>query len=106
MGLSFSDEGSPVSIPPPASPEIWTGLIEGQNAERLLRKGEGEQWEIVRREARGEVKRQIAFTIHDALMLGDRVLRGDASVKGVAGAMTILAAANEVYRLDALAVEA
>jgi hypothetical protein len=91
-------------VPPPSSPIIWRCKIADRNAERLLRRAEGDLWEIVTIENGQETVEQ-SFTLQHASINGGRVLTGAPEARKIPGLGSQLAAVMEIYRLDAVAME-
>lgn len=90
--------------PPPSSPVVWQFKLFGRNAERIVRKADADLWEIVTVEG-GQEKLEQSFTLARAAINAGLVLNGDPQAREIPGLGSQLAAANEIYRLDAAAME-
>lgn len=91
-------------MPPPSSPVIWRFKLVGRNAERLVRRANGDLWEIVTVED-GQESVEQTFTLQQASINGSLVLIGDPAAKTIPGLGSQLAAVLEIFRLDAAAME-
>lgn len=104
QGVRLARVGAPdPSKPLPSSPVIYADKIVGRNAERKLRKGIDDKWEVLKVED-GQTAVQLTFTLAHAYDLAGRALQGDREVAGAPGILTTLAAALEIHRCNAVAL--
>ena len=103
-GVRLVRVGDPGDVPTATSPIIYRYWLEGQKSERLVRKGRGDAWEIVTATDGAETIEQ-TFTIEQALLNGGLVLTGHPDARTIPGLGRQLAALNEIYRMDAVAME-
>ena len=96
-------DGNP-DAPVPSSSIIYQDKIVGRNAERQLRRGAGDNWEVAKVES-GETAVQLTFTLAQAYDLAGRALQGDREVATAPGILTTLAAALEIHRMHAADME-
>lgn len=90
--------------PAPTSPIIYRFKLTGRTAERIIRRGPGDQWQIAVLDGEGETIEQ-SFSIAQALINGGAVLTDDPTARSIPGLGRQLAALNEIYRLDAAGME-
>lgn len=90
--------------PPPQSPVIWRYSLTESETVRLVRKGPGDQWEIVKL-AGGEEKVELAFSLASLSVEAGMVLRADPEALKLKGLMTRLAAGLEIFRVEAETME-
>lgn len=102
QGIRLARIGEPdPATPLPSDPVIYSDKIVGRNAERQVRKGAGDGWEVVKVEA-GKVSVQLSFTLSQAYQISGRALQGDREVATAPGVLTTLAAALEIHRCHAV----
>jgi hypothetical protein len=105
LGLTLVRTGQETpSLPPPSSPVVWRYRLFGAATERMVRKGHGDQWQIVIVDGHERVEH--AFTMAEAHEHAGMVLMGDPEAKKVANLGKELSAALEIFRVDAAAMEA
>lgn len=104
-GVAVVRIGDGVSdAPVQSSPIIYQDKIIGRNAERQLRRGAGDNWEVAKVED-GQTAVQLTFTLTQAYDLAGRALQGDRDVATAPGILTTLAAALEIHRMHAADME-
>lgn len=103
-GVRLVRVGEPDHVPAPTSPVVYRYWLVGRRAERIVRKAAGDIWEIVTA-ADGKETVEQSFTIEQAMVNGGLVLTGDPAARTIPGLGSQLAALNEIYRLDAMAME-
>lgn len=102
QGIRLARIGEPdPAEPSPSAPVIYADKIAGRNAERQLRKGIDDKWEVLKVED-GQTVVQLTFTLAHAYDLAGRALQGDREVAGAPGILTTLAAALEIHRCNAV----
>jgi hypothetical protein len=99
-GVRLVQEGKPRPEPRPA--EIWRYWLVGRKAERVVRRGAGENWQIVLVEGGAETV-EMNFTAAQASINGGLVLTDDPAAKVIPGLGRQLAALCEILRLCAAA---
>lgn len=118
LGVVVARKGDVEPSPPPTNRVIYRFKLHGREAERMIRKGSGDDWQIVTVEggvesAKGDsesVKGRVesveqTFTLQQALINGGLVLMDHPDAKTVPGLGRQLAALNEIYRVGAEAME-
>ncbi|MBN9073991.1 MAG: hypothetical protein J0H34_20815 [Rhizobiales bacterium] len=101
-GVRLTRFGEPDPVEqPPSSPVIYSDKIVGRNAERQLRRGADDKWEVLKVEA-GDAAVQLTFSLMQAYELAGRALQGDREVASAPGILTTLAAALEIHRCHAV----
>lgn len=101
-GVRLARAGEPDPAEPlPTTPVIYSDKIIGRNAERQLRKGIDDKWEVLKAED-GQTAVQLTFTLAHAYDLAGRALQGDREVANAPGILTTLAAALEIHRCHAV----
>lgn len=106
QGVRLVRVGEPAPASPvPSSPIIYADRIVGRDAERQLRKGDGDAWEVLKVEG-DKATVQLTFTLVHAYDLAGRALQGDRDVASAPGILTTLAAALEIHRCNAVTVTA
>lgn len=104
QGVRLARTGDPGPVEPsPSSPVIYADKIVGRNAERQLRKGIDQTWEVLKVED-GQTAVQLTFTLAHAYDLAGRALQGDREVASAPGILTTLAAALEIHRCHAVTI--
>jgi hypothetical protein len=88
----------------PSAPVIYQDKIVGRNAERQLRRGADDKWEVTKVEV-GQTTVQLTFSLMQAYEMAGRALQGDRAVASAPGILTTLAAALEIHRCHAVAME-
>lgn len=102
QGVRLARIGEPDPVAPlPSEPVIYADKIVGRNAERQLRKGIDDKWEVLKVED-GQTAVQLVFTLAHAYDLAGRALQGDREVATAPGILTTLAAALEIHRCNAV----
>lgn len=103
-GLTIVQAGHVNQAAPAQSPEVYRYGVVGRKAERVVRRGAGEAWQIVSIENGVETVEQ-TFTADQASINGGLVLTDDPAAKAIPGLGRQLAALAEIYRLCAAAPE-
>lgn len=100
FGIEMTVKGEPVPAPTAPADGVLNRyqLIEPAGATLLLR-ADGQDMFSATIDAGGK-KSACAFSLAEATILADRVLRRDPTVRGEAGLLTKLAAAAELYRIE------
>ncbi len=105
-GVRLVRVGEPDHVPAPTSHVIYRYAMASRPATRIIRRGREDRWEIVTVEnADGRETVEQSFTVGQALLNGGLVLTGDPAARTIPGLGSQLAALNEIYRLDAAAME-
>jgi hypothetical protein len=105
LGVAVVHSGTDAgSAPSSSSRVIYRFKIHGRNAERLIRKAAGDDWQVVSIENGVETVEQ-TFTIQQAMLNGGLVLIDHPDAKTIPGLGRQLAALNEIFRMDAAAME-
>jgi len=105
-GVRLVRVGSGDHVPAPVSPVIYQYGMVGRPVSRLVRKAKDDLWEIVTVDNEdGKETVEQAFTIEQALLNGGLVLTGHPDARTIRGLGSQLAALNEIYRMDATAME-
>lgn len=105
LGLSIVRTGFDVpSRPSPQSDVIYRFKLHGREAERVIRKAAGDDWQVAVIDKDGEKVEQ-TFTIEQASINGGLVLMDHPDMKTIPRLGLQLAALNEIYRVGAEAME-
>jgi hypothetical protein len=89
----------------PASPVIWRYSLSGAATERLVRKAPADKWQIVMIDGAQE-RVEHTFTLAEAHEHAGMVLMGDPSAKAIPNLGKELSASLEIYRVDAVNMDA
>lgn len=105
-GVRLVRVGDADYVPAPTSPVIYQYGMVGRPVTRVVRKGREDLWEVVAvADVDGKETVEQSFSVEQALLNGGLVLTGHPEARAIPGLGTQLAALNEIYRLDAVAME-
>lgn len=105
-GVRLVRAGDGEHVPAPTSPIIYQYGMVGRQVTRIIRKGREDLWDVVAVEdASGKETVEQSFTVEQALLNGGLVLTGHPDARTIPGLGTQLAALNEIYRVNAVALE-